>query len=199
MSQQTTPNTTSRVFFDRKYRRSPDPWNFAADPYEQSRYDAILRALGPRQYRRCFEPGCSIGVLTERLAGLCGRVEAMDIAPAAVDRARARCLHLENVHVRCGAFPEIAGDGVFDLIVLSEIGYYFAEEKLAALADALVRQLEMGGVLLAAHWLGCSPDHVLGGEQVHAVLRQAQGLRHEHRERHGQGERGFLLDRWVRL
>ena len=192
------PDTTGEAFFDRKYREDPDPWNFAASPYEQSRYDAIVRALKPRAYRRCFEPGCSIGVLTARLAGFCGRVEAMDIAPAAVERARERCLQMDNVRVFRGALPEIPGAGGFDLIVLSEIGYYFTKEQLPAVADALVQRLEPGGILLAAHWLGRSPDHLLSGEQVHSLLRQVQGLRHEHNERHGQGDQGFLLDRWIR-
>jgi SAM-dependent methyltransferase len=198
MSRETNPDSTSEAFFDRKYRDNPDPWNFAASPYEQSRYEAIVRALGQRQYQRCFEPGCSVGVLTARLACFCGQVEALDIAPAAVERARTRCLHLQNVRVLCGALPWIPGEGGFDLIVLSEIGYYFAQEPLAVVADALVQRLEPGGILLAAHWLGCSPDHLLGGEQVHALLRQVPGLRHEHHERHGQGDQAFLLDRWVR-
>jgi SAM-dependent methyltransferase len=197
MSQEIT-DTTGEAFFDRKYREDPDPWNFASSPYEQSRYDAIVRALEQREYRRCFEPGCSIGVLTARLACFCSQVEAMDIAPAAAEIARARCLRLDNVRVLGGALPEIPGAGGFDLIVLSEIGYYFSKEQFPAVAGALVQRLVPGGTLLAAHWLGCSPDHKMGGEQVHALLRQVQGLRHEHNERHGQGDQGFLLDRWVR-
>ena len=92
-------------------------------------------------------------------------------------------------------------EGTFDLIVLSEIGYYFPLEALRNLAEDLVRRLRAGGVLLAVHWLGSSKDHVLSGDQVHAALGQLEGLRHELAERHeldNEDQAGFRLDRWTR-
>jgi Nodulation protein S (NodS) len=59
----------SEASFEAKYRHSPDPWQFAASPYEQRRYAAILRSLSRARYSRAFEPGCSVGVLTAALAG----------------------------------------------------------------------------------------------------------------------------------
>ena len=80
---------TSAEFFETMYAEREDPWEFASSQYERDRYAAIVRALGNRRYRRAFEPGCSIGILTPQLAAFCDRVEAMDISPTAVARARA--------------------------------------------------------------------------------------------------------------
>jgi 2-polyprenyl-3-methyl-5-hydroxy-6-metoxy-1,4-benzoquinol methylase len=187
-------DTTSQEFFDGKYRHHTDPWNFANDPYETGRYQAILHALTHRRYDRAFEPGCSIGVLTEKLARICNQVQAMDISPIAVGEARMRCRDLGNVEITSGPLPGNLPDGSFDLIVFSEVGYYLGEDALQALGKKLVQRLSQGGVLLAAHWLGQSADHRLTGDRVHEILETLDGLVHEHRERHP----GFRLDRWVR-
>jgi len=186
--------TTSAEFFDQKYRENPDPWDFARSEYEQSRYGAIIAALGEHQYRRAFEPGCSVGELTSRLAGRCEHVDAMDISAIAIDRAKHRCRELSNVAFHIGGLPHQIPDGEFDLIVFAEIGYYFEEASLQDLGHLLVRRMRTPGTLLASHWLGTSKDHVLSGDRVHEILAGLPGLRLDHSERHV----GFRLDRWVR-
>jgi SAM-dependent methyltransferase len=188
-------NTTSQEFFELKYQHNADPWSFASSAYELERYRATTAALTHRRYRRAFEPGCSIGVLTRRLASICDRVEAMDIAPSAVSIARQRCKDLDNVVVECGALPQVNPEGSFDLIVLSEIGYYFSEEQLRSVASRLVERLSRPGVLLAVHWLGSSDDHLLHGDRVHCILGSLDGLVLDRSELH----MGFRLDRWARL
>jgi SAM-dependent methyltransferase len=187
--------TTSRDFFEQKYLKNADPWSFASSSYEQCRYDAIFRSLNHRRYRHGFEPGCSIGLLTERLASVCQYVDAMDISPTAVRYARERCRGLLNVDIECGALPDLIPIGSFDLVVLSEIGYYFDEEELERLAKNILAQMSISGVLVATHWLGVSEDHLLSGERVHEILGSLQGLVHEHAEHHA----GFRLDRWKRI
>ena len=187
-------NTTSAGFFEGLYRRCPDPWQFASSPYEQQRYATVFDALGFRRYARVFEPGCSIGVLTARLAELCDSVEAMDISDTAVVYARQRCRLLTNVVVRQGAFPDSIPAGSFDLIVLSEIGYYFDVEQLTTLESIVVGRMRHDGILLAAHWLGHSDEHLLSGDQVHQVLGEWEGLEHLASEQHP----SFRLDLWKR-
>jgi len=188
------PSTTSAEFFEEKYRENPDPWNFATSEYERSRYDAILCALGDRDYQRAFEPACSVGELTARLASRCARVEAMDISATAIEQARRRCREFSNVELHVGALPDQIPQGDFDLIVFSEIGYYFEEEPLRKLGEQLVHHLQRGGTLLAAHWLGTSTDHVLSGDRVHEILGGLTDLRLELSERHAE----FRLDCWGR-
>ncbi len=190
----TRPNPSSAGFFETKYRADPDPWSFGSSEYEGHRYDVTMAALAPRRYRQAFEPGCSVGVLTARLATICDTVEALDFSPTAAEGARRRCASCSNVDIRCGSLPEEMPTGAPDLLVLSEIGYYFSAERWRAICGALIAALAPGGTLLAVHWLGTSPDHALTGDAVHAILRGHPRLVLEHEERHPM----FRLDRWRR-
>jgi len=187
--------TTTSEFFERIYQQAPDPWNFAGSDYEQGRYRSILNALSPRQYGRAFEPGCSIGILTAFLAQICDQVEAIDISPTAVRRAREHCEKLTNVQIACGALPDSIPAENFDLIVFSEIGYYFSRSSLLQLGQRLISHIPQSGTFLAVHWLGHSSDHLLSGDEVHQVLESIPGMRHVQADR----DTGFRLDRWERL
>jgi SAM-dependent methyltransferase len=187
-------NTVSREFFDEKYRADLDPWNFSSSSYELNRYDEIIRALGNRTFNHAFEPGCSIGVLTERLAVQCEHLLAMDISPRAVAEARQRCERYPNVRIVEGALPYDLPRDTFDLVVFSEIGYYFARGVLAGIRDLLIERLAKHGVLVGIHWLGVSADHRLTGDEVHDVLRSSNSLRMTASRRYD----GFLLESWER-
>ena len=197
---------TSADFFERMYRRSPDPWNFESNSYELDRYHRTLAALPNHRFTRAFEPGCSVGVLTEHLATRCDRVDAIDLAPSAVAQAQVRCAHLPNVSLQTSSLSDwLAGNSTasFDLLLLSEIGYYFTPAEWSRLASALIAPLAPGATIIAVHWLGYSPDHVTSSDSVHATLAALPGLTLDLSERHpattssGQPS-GFRLDRWSR-
>ena len=76
-------------YFDELYAGDPDPWGFETSAYEQAKYAATIDALEGRRYAGALEIGCSIGVLTARLAEHCDALLAVDAAQAAAD-ARAR-------------------------------------------------------------------------------------------------------------
>jgi len=180
--------------FEDGYRDDLDPWDFAGRFSEQRRYDLTVAALPRDHYRRAFEPACAVGELTRRLATRCDEVVASDCVAAVVEHARATQCHLTNVVWSVGSVPEHWPGGRFDLVVLSELGYYFSPDELTILRERAVRSLEQQGTLLAVHWLGHSPDHLLHGDEVHAVLAADDAL-----ERGG-GYRddGFRLDWWSR-
>lgn len=165
---------TSAAFFEAKYAADTnhDPWRFALSDYEQKRYDAILQALPRAHYRYAFEPGCSIGVLTAKLAQRCEQILALDFAPTAIAEAKHRNSLLNHVEFRCGSLPEalIDCDGRFDLVVFAEIGYYFTPPVLQSLAVKLAAHLIDGGDFLVEHWTGNSADHVLDGDQTHQLI-----------------------------
>ncbi len=186
---------SSPGFFEARYKKQADPWNFAGSEFEQGRFTRIAQALSHRRYRRGFEPGCSIGTLTERLAALCDAVEASDFSPTAVARATERCAHLPNVHVRCEALSAMTPLSGYDLVVFSEIGYYFRLGTWRKTVAQLAASMDSGTTVLASHWLGHSRDHRLDGDQVHEALRAEPLLQLEYEERHP----GFRLDRFVRL
>ncbi len=185
---------TCATFFENKYRQNPDPWDFEHSRYEQERYGAILRALQNQHFPRAFEPGCSIGVLTQSLAHLCDWLDAIDISPTAVSSAQERCKGLPNAHIRRGALPEAIPDRTFDLIVFSEIGYYFEEKQLEEIIQRLCECMKAGGILITVHWLGTSADHLLSGDEVHRIIRESKELSLDQEERYP----SFRLDRMVR-
>ena len=137
-----------------------------------------------------FEPGCSIGVLTAQLGERCDDLLALDVVPATVRRARDRTAHLPGVRVEQGSVPADWPEGVFDLVVLSEVGYYCGPDDLRTLVDRAAGALATDGVLVACHWRHPVPEYPLGGDAVHAALRAHPRLallaRHE--------EEDFLLD-----
>jgi protein-L-isoaspartate O-methyltransferase len=186
----------SQAAFEAKYRQSPDPWNFTASRYERERYSLTLHSLMRPHYRRAFEPACSIGVLTAALAERCGEVHAMDIAPSAVTLARERCANLPNVAISCADLATQCPTGPFDLIVFSELGYYFSDPQLRQIAQTLSAELDLSGELIAVHWLGESEDHCLHGDRVHAILKDA--LAPSCTWIKGDRRPGFRLDTWRR-
>jgi SAM-dependent methyltransferase len=186
---------SSAAFFEAKYQENADPWDFSWSAYELGRYDAIISAISHRRYRRAFEPGCSIGVLTERLAAHCDSVYAIDFSPTASAQAQERCAHLPQIEVRCAALPDGVPAKDFDLLILSEIGYYFTAQVWQRISYALVDSIPQGATVLAAHWLGHSLDHCLTGDEVHEVLLAHPKLRVDHAERN----QNMRLDRLVRL
>ncbi|MEP7246810.1 MAG: SAM-dependent methyltransferase [Gammaproteobacteria bacterium] len=189
------PDATSAIAFERLYQSAPDPWNFASSDYEQAKYAVTVAALSHTRYARAYEPGCSIGELTARLAPRCDRLLSTDIAPTAVVRARERFAGSPHVHVECADILDTPRSQTFDLIVLSEIGYYFDAQTLAALALRLEQVLEPVGEIVAVHWLGHSADHVLHGDEVHKILLDNLSLIHVQSERHT----GFRLDTWWKI
>ena len=60
------------------------PWGFADRWYEQRKYALTVASLPRPRYRRAFEIGCSVGVLTALLGERCGELLAVDVAAAAV-------------------------------------------------------------------------------------------------------------------
>lgn len=186
---------SSAAFFEAKYQEKPDPWGFSSEAYELQRYDAIIKAIAQRRYRRAFEPGCSIGVLTERLAWYCDEVHAIDFSLSASAQARMRCAYLRQVEVCCASFPEGRPAKDFDLVVLSEIGYYFTTQDWRRISAELIDSIPQGAIVLAAHWLGHSRDHRISGDQVHEILLSHSKVRVEHSERGPH----MRLERVVRL
>jgi SAM-dependent methyltransferase len=156
--------------FRERYAASPDPYRLAERWYEARKY-ALSLALLPRQrYGAAFEPGCSIGVLTAMLASRCDRLLACDMIPEAVSSARARTAGLPGVQVAQRAVPGQWPPHSFDLIVFSELLYYFGDADLDQVLRLGAGSLRPGGHLLAVHWRRLAPDHPRTGDEVHQRL-----------------------------
>ncbi len=154
-------------YFDRVYAHADDPWSFATSAYEHAKYDDTLAALPRERYPSALEIGCSIGVLTERLAAKCDALLSLDVADRALVQAKVRCSGLPHVRFERRNLPaEFPGDS-FDLIVLSEVGYYWSREDLERTLTLCYRHLEPGGHLLLVHWTPYVDDYPLTGDEVH--------------------------------
>lgn len=181
-------------YFEGLYADNPDPWSFASRWYDARKHELTAGALPRRHYRSAFEPGCSTGGLTERLAPRCDRLLAVDAVQTAVAAAAERVRRFPGVTVRRADLPHDWPSSTFDLVVLSELGYYFDDADLATLLDRLVTSLEPGGDLVAVHWRHPVTEHARPGDEVHAALAATPGLtrtvRHE--------EADFLLEVYAR-
>jgi predicted TPR repeat methyltransferase len=159
-----------REYFEGLYTESDDPWNFEASEYEQEKYARTLAVLGELTFRRALEAGASIGVFTEMLAERCDELLAVDVSERAVAAARQRLSGRGNVRVERRTLPEQMPDGPFDLIVASEVLYYFPREEMLTVMRGFEHELAPGGILLAVHWRRKTETYPLQGDEVHELL-----------------------------
>jgi SAM-dependent methyltransferase len=155
------------AYFDELYSHTDDPWGFATREYEARKYAGTIAALPRRRYSSAFEIGCSIGVLTRMLAERCAALLAVDVAERALEQARQRCADLEHVRFACMQVPDEFPMEVFDLVVVSEVGYYWSYADLDRTMALIWEHLRPHGHLLMVHWTPYVEDYPLRGDEVH--------------------------------
>jgi SAM-dependent methyltransferase len=164
------PESLDPSYFAQIYQTSLDPWNFETSLYEREKYLASLAALPLERYRQAFEIGGSIGVLTRMLADRCDRLLSIDVSSVAQGRAQKRCADQPQVEFQIMQFPREVPDRTFDLIVLSEVGYYLSEQALLIARNWIVNALRPGGHLLLVHWTPLVEEYPLTGDEVHDLF-----------------------------
>jgi predicted TPR repeat methyltransferase len=185
--------STHRSYFDEMYASDADPWDFETSPYEQRKYALTMASLPNPRYSSAFEPGCSVGVLTELLAGRCDRLLATDLAPVALEVARRRLAPSPHVTIEARTIPEEWPADRFDLVVLSEIAYYFSEPDLNRVLAHVVESTEPGAHVIGVHWRG-ETNYPLTGDRTHAVIEACRYL--EKVVHHVEAD--FVLNVWER-
>jgi SAM-dependent methyltransferase len=154
-------------YFDRMYDESDDPWGFGTRWYERRKRALTLAVLPEPRFGTGLEVGCSIGVLTAGLAGRCDRLVAMDPSAKALAAARQRA---PGVEFRQGSVPADWPAGTYDLVVLSEVGYYLDTDDLSDLLDYTAADLAPDGFVLACHWRHPVEDYPQTGDAVHEAM-----------------------------
>lgn len=170
-------NDTSlgQQYFDRLYERDADPWQFQTSDYERDKYAATLAALPRERYQTAIEIGCSISVLTQMLAPRCGEILGLDISQAAIGSAQERCANMPHVQFQVAQFPHVELQRTFDLILLSEVLYYFDAIDIVTVADKVWEIAKPGADIVCVHWLGPTPDYPMTGDQAMTAFEQALG------------------------
>jgi predicted TPR repeat methyltransferase len=168
-----------REYFEELYAGSEDPWSFETSEYERNKYERTISALGGRRFHRALEAGASIGVFTRMLADRCDELLAVDVSERAVAAASERLSGQGHVRVERRTLPEEMPAGPFDLIVASEVLYYFPGEEMLAVLRGFERELAPGGALLAVHWRRETKTYPLQGDQVHELLAQNTRLQNK--------------------
>lgn len=181
-------------YFEQLFEGNDDPWAFKQRWYEQRKRDLTLAALPRRHYASIFEPGCANGELSAALASRCDRLLCCDTSSSAVDLARQRLRWVKHAEVVQARLPQAWPEGTFDLIVLSELGYYLSGDDLRALIERALNALSADGELIAVHWRPSIADCPLSAEQVHGQLHEQLHMTRlvSHHET------DFLLDLWSR-
>lgn len=166
------PVQAMRQYFEEVYAQGPDPYGLGARWYEQRKIALLLASLPHRRYQRVLEPACGVGELTLQLAPRCAHLLAFDFDRRAVEQARSRLFQWPQVQVRQLVLPQEFPhqEGPFDLIVLSEIGYFLQAAELGALAKLCRDSLTPDGCLAACHWLADFEQRTLHSPFVHAQL-----------------------------
>jgi len=181
--------------FETLYAQSDDPWDVRCAWYEQRKRAILLASLGKPCYRSAFEPGCGNGEMSVALAARCESLLACDGAASALDAARRRVpdAAARGIHFETRRLPaDWPLDDTFDLIVLSELLYYFDEDAIASMLARAAANLAPDGELVLCHYLHDFDDRITLTATVHAIADALPGLR---RSLHHRDE-AFVLDVW---
>ena len=161
--------------FDDLFLHSDDPWRFKTRWFEARKRALTLACLPAARFAHGYEPGCANGELSAELATRCDRLLVSDGSMRAVELAQARLAAWPHAQVVQAQLPDEWPQATFDLIVISELGYFLDAQRLDALADRALSSLSPGGTLLACHWRRPIQGCELDGDAVHDQLATRLG------------------------
>jgi LmbE family N-acetylglucosaminyl deacetylase/SAM-dependent methyltransferase len=157
--------------FDEVHSESGDPWEYTTRWYERRKRSLTLAALPRERYESGLEIGCSIGTLAAELSGRCASLLAVDASSTALKLAAERLAPFAGVATRQLTLPGEWPEGRYDLVVVSEVGYYLAPSELDQLLERIQSSMTPGGTLLLCHWRHPISGWELDGDSVHAMAR----------------------------
>lgn len=164
-------HSLTKDYFDKLYQQQADPWNFEQSDYENEKYRETLNVLGTH-YASALEIGCSVGVLTYMLAARCTKLLAVDISEKPIEIARKRCENQPQVTFKALDISTEFPTNAYDLILISEVGYYLTEEKLLELYQNCKKNISDQGQILLVHWTGFVEEYPLSGKEVHKLFEK---------------------------
>ena len=157
--------TKAQSFFEDLWSHG-DFWQLERSKLNQESFACQRSLLEDRRYGRVLELGCGAGLFTLQLAEISDRVVALDVAPSAIEQARARGLDPKAVDFRVANIMDYdyRAEGPWDLVVMSETIYYlgwlYPMFDICWLGSALFGATAERGRLLMADTYGVAKDYV---------------------------------------
>jgi SAM-dependent methyltransferase len=155
----------AQSFFEEIWSQG-DFWQLESSELNQASFASQRSLIDDRRYGRVLELGCGAGLFTNQLAEIADRVVALDVAPSAIDQARARGLDPDVVDFRVANIMDFdyRAEGPWDLVVMSETIYYlgwlYPMFEVCWLGSELFGATADGGRLLMANTYGARKDYV---------------------------------------
>lgn len=147
-----------RMYFNWRYR-NPDPYKVSASGYELEKMERVMATLGfEKRFGSILEIGCGEGNMTARLASISGRTLATDISDMAVRRTRETTSSFPNVETQRLDLLSDEPPGQFDLVVASEVLYYFEKGQLPAVLERITSCVKNGGSVALIHARALADD-----------------------------------------
>ncbi|TYC98858.1 bifunctional PIG-L family deacetylase/class I SAM-dependent methyltransferase [Arthrobacter echini] len=164
--------------FERLHQDKADPWEVAERFYERRKRSLTIASLPRERFCRTLEVGCSVGALTRELATVSDNVLALDTSETAVRRTAEVLSTNDAAEARLATVPRDwpREDGPFDLVVLSETGYFLSSDQLDEVIALILASLDEDGVLVLCHWRHPIEGWELDGADVHERVRRVPGL-----------------------
>lgn len=147
-----------RMYFNWRYR-NPDPYNVSASNYEREKMERVISALGfEKRFGSALEIGCGEGNMTVRLAPIADNILATDISDMAVRRTRQKASAFPNVQAQRLDLLADEPPGQFDLVVASEVLYYFEKHQLPDVLERIGACVKKGGHVALIHARALADD-----------------------------------------
>jgi LmbE family N-acetylglucosaminyl deacetylase/SAM-dependent methyltransferase len=166
----TTPADARDDRLDQLHAEHADPWGAQSSWYEERKRALLLAALPRQRFARVLEVGCSTGVLAQHLSDRADSLVAVDSSPSAIGLARKRLGDAADLRVM--AVPHDWPEGRFDLVVVSEVGYFLSPTELQGLIQRVVSCLTSDGVVALCHWRHPVRGWPLDAARVHEAFRR---------------------------
>jgi SAM-dependent methyltransferase len=181
----------ARAAFEAVYARWNDPWA-AASPryrYQRQKYEQVVGMLSGRHFRRALDLGCGLGLLAQLLAPHVDELLGLDIAEAAVERARQRAAEFPNLRFEQADILDLPRtlDHSFDLVLLADTLYYLSPLDDATLERMALRVADLltpGGlcVLVNHYFFAVDPDSRVS-RRIHRAFTRSPRFRLESERR----------------
>jgi O-antigen/teichoic acid export membrane protein/2-polyprenyl-3-methyl-5-hydroxy-6-metoxy-1,4-benzoquinol methylase len=143
---------SNREIFDSEYVCRIDAWGYNTawgKKHLEVTEQLLDRVRNSRPFLRAFEIGCGEGMVTKTVAPRCSSLLATDISGVALERARERCRHLDQVHFAEWDLLKDPQLGIFDLVLtMGVLEVFLAHKDLHVARTKIIDSLAPNGYLL---------------------------------------------------